>query len=252
MNTPAPQTPSFAVQAQHVAKSYTLYRQRSFLLHDALRKLTLRRKKSEPFWALRDVSFAIQPGETVAFLGTNGAGKSTLLSIVAGTMVPTKGTVETKGRVGALLELGAGFHPDLTGRENIELNASLLGMSRDRIESLFPSIVAYAELDEFIDVPLRAYSTGMQMRLGFSVAIHIDPEVLIMDEVFAVGDQHFQRKCMDSIAALMIKGVTLLFVSHSTDAIRNLCRRVIWLRDGRVEMDGPTDPVLKAYAKTAE
>jgi lipopolysaccharide transport system ATP-binding protein len=139
----------------------------------------------------------------------------------------------------------------LTGRENIELNAALLGMDGDQIERLLPSIIAFAELDEFIDVPLRSYSSGMQMRLGFSVAIHIDPEILVMDEVFAVGDQRFQRKCIERTQAMIKEGKTVLFVSHSPEAIRRLCRRVIWLRKGRVEMDGPTEAVLAAYTKAA-
>jgi ABC-type polysaccharide/polyol phosphate transport system ATPase subunit len=240
-----------AVRVSHLAKSYVLQRQRRYLVHDAARKLGLLRSQREVFWALSDVSFDIQRGETVAFLGTNGAGKSTLLSIIAGTMCPSRGTVEVQGRIGALLELGAGFHPDLTGRENIELNASLLGMGGDEIETLFPSIIGFAELDEFIDVPLRAYSSGMQMRLGFSVAIHVDPEIVVMDEVFAVGDQRFQRKCIERTQSMIGQGKTLLFVSHSADAIRRLCKRVIWLRGGRVEMDGPADPVLEAYAKAA-
>jgi lipopolysaccharide transport system ATP-binding protein len=240
-----------AVRVQHLAKSYVLQRQRRYLLHAALRKLALRSKQREVFWALEDVSFEIGRGDTVAFLGTNGAGKSTLLSIIAGTMSPSRGTVEVQGRIGALLELGAGFHPDLTGRENIELNAALLGMDGDQIERLLPSIIAFAELDEFIDVPLRSYSSGMQMRLGFSVAIHIDPEILVMDEVFAVGDQRFQRKCIERTQAMIKEGKTVLFVSHSPEAIRRLCRRVIWLRKGRVEMDGPTEAVLAAYTKAA-
>lgn len=240
-----------AVRVQHLAKSYILHRQRRYLLHDALRKLMARRKQREVFWALQDVSFDIAPGDTVAFLGTNGAGKSTLLSIIAGTMSPSRGSVQVNGRIGALLELGAGFHPDLTGRENIELNAALLGMHGQEIDELLPSIIAFAELEEFIDVPLRSYSSGMQMRLGFSVAIHIDPEILVMDEVFAVGDQRFQRKCVERTQEMIKQGKTVLFVSHSPEAIRRLCRRVIWLRAGKVEMDGPTEAVLQAYTNAA-
>ena len=240
-----------AVRVEHLAKSYVLQRQRRYLLHDAVRKLALRRKKREVFWALKDVSFTIRRGETVAFMGSNGAGKSTLLSIIAGTMVASQGSVEVGGRIGALLELGAGFHPDLTGRENIELNAALLGMDRAQIEQLLPSIIAFAELEQFIDVPLRTYSSGMGMRLGFSVAIHVDPEILVMDEVFAVGDQRFQRKCIERTKEMIGQGKTVLFVSHSPDAIRKICQRVIWLKGGRVEMDGPTDAVLEAYTKAS-
>lgn len=237
------------VRVEHLAKSYVLRRQRRFLLHDAVNKLMMRPKRREVYWAIKDVSFEIKRGETVAFLGRNGAGKSTLMSIIAGTMSPSRGTVEVNGRVGALLELGAGFHPDLTGRENVELNAALLGMTRAQITDLFPKIVEFAELEEFIDVPLRAYSSGMQMRLGFSVAIHMDPDLLVMDEVFAVGDARFQKKCVERTLGTISQGKTLLFVSHSADAIRQLCKRVIWLRKGVVELDGPTEEVLGAYAR---
>ncbi len=238
-----------AVRVRNLAKSYVLHHQRRFLLHDAVNKLMLRQKRREVYWALKDVSFDIHPGETVAFLGRNGAGKSTLLSIIAGTMKPSRGSAEVNGRVGALLELGAGFHPDLTGRENMELNAALLGLTRRQIDELFPTIVEFAELEEFIDVPLRAYSSGMQMRLGFSVAIHMDPDILVMDEVFAVGDARFQKKCVERTQTMIRRDKTLLFVSHSPDAIRRLCARVIWLRKGMVAMDGPTDEVLEAYAR---
>jgi len=155
--------------------------------------------------------------------------------------------VSVKGRVGALLELGAGFHPDLTGRENVYLNASLLGLQRDETEEQFDRIVAYSELQDFIDVPLRTYSSGMQVRLGFAVAIHIHPEILIMDEVMSVGDQSFQTKCMKSIRAFQAEGHTILFVSHSPLQVRELCRRVIWLDHGRMKMDGSTEEVLTAY-----
>ncbi len=245
--TRLPNTP-VAVRLVGVSKRYILQRQKPFLVHDAVRRL-LGRRSGEEFWALRDVTFEVRSGETVALMGGNGAGKSTTLGIVARTIRPTSGEVEVNGRVGALLELGAGFHPDLTGRENIYLNASLLGLSREEVEHQFRKIVAFSELFDFIDVPLRNYSSGMQVRLGFSVAIHIRPEILLMDEVFAVGDAHFQRKCIERVMDFKRQGKTLLFVSHSPESVKRLCERVIWLDHGRVRADGPTDEILPAYAE---
>lgn len=231
-----------------VSKRYFLQKQKPFLVHDAVRRL-LGRRSGEEFWALRDVSFEIRRGESVALMGGNGAGKSTTLGIVARTIRPTTGTVEVNGRIGALLELGAGFHPDLTGRENIYLNASLLGLNREEVERHFHKIVVFSELMDFIDVPLRNYSSGMHVRLGFSVAVHINPDILLMDEVFAVGDAHFQRKCIERIMALKKAGKTLLLVSHNPESVKLLCERVIWLDHGRVRADGPTHEILPVYAQ---
>lgn len=250
--TNQPQRPNgerpWAVRLERVSKRYVLHKQKPFLVHDVARRI-LGKRSGEEFWALHDVSFEVRRGEAVALMGGNGAGKSTTLGIVARTIRPTSGAVEVYGRVGALLELGAGFHPDLTGRENIYLNASLLGLGRDEVERQFRKIVAFSELFDFIDVPLRNYSSGMQVRLGFSVAIHIQPDILLMDEVFAVGDAHFQRKCIERVMAFKEAGKTLLFVSHNPDSVRRLCERVIWLDHGRVRADGPTDDILKAYAQ---
>lgn len=237
------------ISFQAVSKCYMLRTKKQYLVHDLARKVLKRRKRVEPFWALRDVSFNVRSGEAVAFVGGNGAGKSTVLSLVAGTVFPTSGHIHVRGRIGALLELGAGFHPDMTGRENIYLNASLLGMSQDQIDEHYEAIIAFSELGQFIDAPLRTYSSGMQVRLGFSVAIHIDPDVLIMDEVLAVGDQHFQKKCQRRIDALREQNKTLLFVSHSPDAVRQICRRVIWLDQGRLVADGDVDVILPEYEK---
>lgn len=236
------------IRLSHVSKRFWLQKQKPFLVHDALKRL-LGRRSGEEFWALRDVSFEVRRGEAVALMGGNGAGKSTTLGIVAQTIRPTSGTVEVHGRVGALLELGAGFHPDLTGRENIYLNASLLGLHRAEIEENFRRIVNFSELADFIDVPLRNYSSGMYVRLGFSVAIHIHPEILLMDEVFAVGDAHFQQKCIKRVLGFKAEGKTLLFVSHNPDSVRRICDRVIWLDHGHIRMDGPTAEVLKAYGE---
>lgn len=239
-----------AIIFTNVGKRYYLHRrQQNFILHDAIRRVLGSRKHLEEFWALKDVSFEIPFGQSVAFIGSNGAGKSTLLGLVAGTVYPTVGDARVCGRVGALLELGAGFHYDLTGRENVFLNASLLGMHRSEVEELYEQIVDFSELRDFMDIPLRNYSSGMQVRLGFSVAIHTDPEILIMDEVLAVGDQHFQQKCIKRVQEFRDKKRTLLFVSHGIDAITTLCERVIWLDHGQVRMDDLTPKVLPEYQK---
>lgn len=235
------------ISFEKVSKQYQLRLQKSYIVHEAVRKIMRKRAPMEEFWALRDVSFSVQPGETVAFVGGNGAGKSTLLGLVAGTLFPTSGHITVRGRIGALLELGAGFHPDLSGRENIFLNASLLGMQREEVEACYEEIVAFAELGDFIDAPLRTYSSGMHVRLGFSVAVHIDPQILIVDEVLAVGDLHFQTKCAKHLARLKESGCTLLFVSHSATAVEKHCQRVIWLDHGRLKADGPIKDVLPAY-----
>jgi ABC-type polysaccharide/polyol phosphate transport system ATPase subunit len=201
----------------------------------------------EPFYALKDVSFRIQPGEGVALIGTNGAGKSTLLSLVAGVAESDMGSVRVKGRISALLQLGAGFHADLTGAENVRLNAALLGMSRRRTDELFEEIVDFAGIEEFIQEPLRTYSSGMTMRLAFAVAMCLDPDVFITDEVLAVGDHAFQAKCREKIVGLKRAGKTLLCVSHAAHGVLDLCERGLWLERGEIVRDGPLSEVLKAY-----
>jgi ABC-type polysaccharide/polyol phosphate transport system ATPase subunit len=198
---------------------------------------------------LKQVSFRLERGESVAVVGSNGAGKSTLLSLVVGLAEPSAGRVMVNGRVAALLELGSGFHPDLTGAENLRLNASLLGLSRKRTAEVQDRIVEFSGIEEFIDQPLRTYSSGMVMRLAFSVAIQIDPDILIIDEVLAVGDQNFQAKCFDKIAELKGAGKTLLFVSHSSVLVQQLCERALWLQHGEVMMDGAAAEVIQAYAR---
>jgi ABC-type polysaccharide/polyol phosphate transport system ATPase subunit len=199
------------------------------------------------FYALRNVSFDIGKGENVAIVGSNGAGKSTLLSLVAGLSVPDEGSVSVNGRVAALLELGSGFSPDLTGAENIMLNAALLGLSRKKAREAFEPIVEFSGLGEFIDEPLRTYSSGMVMRLAFSVAISIDPDFLIIDEVIAVGDQAFQAKCFEKIFELKNAGKGFLCVSHATALVQKLCDRALWLDHGELMMDGPVADVIAAY-----
>jgi lipopolysaccharide transport system ATP-binding protein len=207
-----------------------------------------RRDPQRDFYALKDVSFRIGEGERVAIIGRNGAGKSTLLSLVCGLSTPEKGRVDVTGRVAALLELGAGFHPDLTGAENVYLNASLLGFTFARTRELFDGIVEFSGVGEFIGEPLRTYSTGMMMRLAFSVALNLEPTILIIDEVLGVGDQAFQEKCFDRILELRDSGRTLLCVSHSPAILLKLCTRAIWLERGELRMDGKAEEVLQSYA----
>ncbi len=199
--------------------------------------------------ALRDVSVSVDPGEAVGLVGRNGSGKTTLLRLISGIIKPTAGRVEAGGRIASLLELGAGFHPDFTGRENVYLNGSIHGLSRARVREAMDEIVAFAELERFIDLPVRTYSSGMFMRLGFSVAAHIEADVLLLDEVFAVGDEQFQRKCFGKVAEFKNRGGTILFVSHDAQAVERLCDRAVLLREGEVEFDGDTREAISAYRR---
>jgi ABC-type polysaccharide/polyol phosphate transport system ATPase subunit len=198
-------------------------------------------------WALRDVTLQAEPGAALGLVGRNGSGKTTLLRLLSGIFKPTSGRVAVGGRVGSLLELGAGFHPDFTGRENVYLNGSIHGLSRARIREVMDEIVAFAELERFIDLPVRTYSSGMYMRLGFSVAAHIEADVLLLDEVFAVGDEDFQRKCFAKIAEFKRRGGTIVFVSHDAQAVERLCDRAVLLRQGMVAFDGPTREAIAHY-----
>jgi len=199
------------------------------------------------FWALHDVSFSVKRGEAFAIIGGNGAGKSTLLKLLTGIMRQTRGTIRVAGRISALIEVSAGFHPDLTGRENVYLNGAILGMSREEIRRRFDTIVAFSGLEEFIDTPVKRYSSGMFARLGFSVAAHVDPDVLLVDEVLSVGDYIFQRKCVDRMNEVIASGSTIVFVSHNLRAVANLCPRSLLLERGRVQMVGPTEDVIRTY-----
>jgi lipopolysaccharide transport system ATP-binding protein len=205
----------------------------------------------ESVWALKDVDFEVPPGETLGLIGHNGAGKSTLLKVLSRITVPTEGRTEVYGRIGSLLEVGTGFHPDLTGRENVYLNGAILGIRRAEIARKFERIVAFSELEKFIDTPVKWYSSGMYLRLAFSVAAHLDTEVLFMDEVLAVGDVGFQQKCLDKMHEIRSEGRTVLFVSHSMAAVTRLCKRVIWLDRGRVVQDGPAHEVVNEYLGTS-
>jgi lipopolysaccharide transport system ATP-binding protein len=212
-----------------------------------LATLGMRKKKKDYFWALSDASFDIKKGENVGIIGLNGAGKSTLLKVLSRIVTPTTGEARINGRLGALLEVGTGFHQELTGRENTYLYGSILGMTRAEVEAKFDAIIAFAEISEFIDMPVKRYSSGMYVRLAFSVAAHLDPDILLLDEVLAVGDAAFQRKCMNFARSLEKKGSTILFVSHNMYSIKTMCQRVIYLKKGKIVFDGPTSEGLKLY-----
>lgn len=205
------------------------------------------KRSIETFWALDDVSFDVYKGEVVGLIGRNGSGKSTMLKIIAGLFQPTKGSVHVKGRIVPMLELGSGFDPELTGRENVYLNGAILGYTEKFLNERFDEILEFSELGNFIDVPLKTYSSGMMMRLAFSIATIVQPEVLIVDEILAVGDEAFQRKSRAKMMELMSGGTTVLYVSHSLDQIRELCDRVVWLDHGKVVMVGSADKVCDAY-----
>ncbi|MHC9085644.1 ABC transporter ATP-binding protein [Luteimonas sp. RIT-PG2_3] len=225
-------------------KSYHMYERPSHRLWQSL--MGKRKSFYRDFWALRDVSLDVRRGETVGIIGRNGSGKSTLLQMIAGTLTPTTGTVGVKGRVAALLELGSGFNPEFTGRENVYLNAAILGMRRDQIEARMESILAFAEIGEFIDQPVRSYSSGMAVRLAFAVMAHVDAEILIIDEALAVGDAFFSQKCMRFLRKFKETG-TLLFVSHDAAAVVNLCERAVWLENGVLRLQGASQDVMEAY-----
>ncbi len=237
-----------ALRFENVTKRFTLEHDRPRSYKEAFVALFRgRRRVRERLVALDDVSFDLEHGGTLGLAGPNGTGKSTALKLAARILEPTSGRVLVNGRVAALLELGAGFHPDLSGRENVFLNGSLMGLSRREMDRRLEAIVAFSEIERFIDMPIKHYSSGMRMRLGFATAIHVDPDILLIDEVLAVGDQAFQNKCRDRIAELRKAGVTIVLVSHSIQAIRDLCQRTLWLEGGRVQAYGPTDDVVEAY-----
>ena len=234
-----------AIEITDVSKRFRLYHERYPSVKE--RVIHLGRVPYEEFWALRDVSLEIKEGETVGLLGHNGSGKSTLLKCIAGILQPTKGDVRTVGRLAALLELGAGFHPDLTGRENVFLNGAVLGLPRRLIEQKFDEIVAFAELEQFIDNQVKHYSSGMFVRLGFAVAVNVEPDILLVDEVLAVGDESFQRKCLDRVKQFQRDGRTIIVVSHSPDLVRSLCDRAAVLDHGVVVGEGTPGVVIRTY-----
>ena len=248
-----------AVEMDHVYKKF-----RKGELYDSLRdllpaltgRLFRRRQPTElgtrEFWAVRDVSFEVKRGEAFGVIGSNGAGKSTMLKLLSGIMEPTRGTLAVRGRLSALIEVGAGFHPDLTGRENVFLNGTIYGMTRREIAARFDEIVAFSGLDEFIDTPVKRYSSGMFARLGFSVAAHVNPDILIVDEVLSVGDYVFQQKCVERMTDVLRSGATVVFVSHNLQAVGGLCGRALLMDRGQAVAIGPTDEVIRTYLSRVE
>ena len=238
-----------AVRFEHVSKSYPIYSQiltglKASLLHAPQ---TLQRFRRHRFMALNDVSFEVEQGESVGLIGSNGSGKSTTLALIAGVLRAQSGRVEVRGRVCPLLELGAGFHPELTGRENIFLNGILLGLTRREVVAKLDEIVAFSELEPFLDQPIRTYSSGMIARLGFSVAAHLDPEILLIDEILAVGDLRFQAKCRDKVEEFKKRQVTVILVSHSLAEVCSFCKRAIWLKDGKMAANGEPSLIIPRY-----
>ncbi len=241
------------VELRHVSKLYRIQCERasSFLELFAEGFRPWRRREYREIWALRDVSLGVSQGETVGIIGPNGAGKSTVLKLIARVLEPTGGEIVARGRVSSLLELGTGFHPDLTGRDNVFLYGSLLGFSRREMARRFDNIVEFSGIGGVIDMPVKRYSSGMYLRLAFSVAIHVEPDVLLVDEVFAVGDQSFQDRCLRRIQKLQYQGVTILFVSHNMETVRQMCARALWLDQGNVRADGPAERVVEWYLNEA-
>lgn len=239
-----------AIEVRNVSKKFRLYKERNQSLKSAL----LRGKASihEDFWALKNVSLEIQPGETFGLIGNNGSGKSTLLKCLAKILYPNSGDIVMRGRVAALLEVGSGFHPELSGRENIYLNGSILGMSKKEIQSKFDAIVDFSGVREFIDQPVKNYSSGMYVRLGFSVAIHVNPDILLVDEVLAVGDESFQTKCFEKFREFRAAGKTVIIVSHALGSMVKMCDRVAWIDQGSLHTVGKPDDVVAAYRRATQ
>ena len=234
-----------AIELAEVSKRFQLQEGRT--LREFVPALFRGRGWSPPFYALRDVSFRVARGETLGLIGVNGSGKSTILKLIAGVMAPSEGEINVYGRVSPLIELGAGFHPDLTGRENVFLNASILGMSRKEVSARFDEIISFAELWDFVDTPVKRYSSGMYIRLGFSVAVHSDPEILLIDEVLAVGDAVFQEKCLAKMQEFRSRGVTIVLVSHSMPLVQDFCQRALLISGGHLLADGAPAEVVQRY-----
>lgn len=241
-----------AVSVENVSMKFNLSQEVVDNLKEYVIKLLKRELFFQEFWALKDITFQVKKGEKVGIIGLNGAGKSTLLKLISGVMKPTTGTIKVNGSIAPLLELGGGFDPNYTGRENIYLRGALLGYSKEFIESKFDEIVEFAELEEFIDVPIKNYSSGMISRLGFSISTMVQPQILILDEVLAAGDAKFRKKSQDRMNSMLNEKTTVILVSHSMAQIRNLCTRALWLEDGRLVMDGPSKEVTESYLKSIE
>lgn len=236
-----------AIKVSHVSKHFNVYYDKANTLKERI--IFFNRNKKEVRNVLKDVSVDIKKGETVALIGVNGSGKSTLLKLITKIIYPNSGKISVNGKLTSLLELGAGFHPDFSGRENIYFNASIFGLTKAEIDKRIDRIIEFSELKEFIDNPIRTYSSGMYMRLAFAVAINVDADILLIDEILAVGDQHFQEKCLNKMKELKEQGKTMVFVSHSMSSVKFLCDRSIWLSNGVIRMDGKTEDVIKEYLK---
>ncbi|MGI9092016.1 MAG: ABC transporter ATP-binding protein [Mycobacteriales bacterium] len=245
MTTRASASGPVVIRVSDVSKRFRIHKDKS--LKERLVNFNRSRRHTEDFWALRNVSCEVHAGQTLGLIGANGSGKSTLLKVIGGILTPTEGIVERRGRIAALLELGAGFHGDLTGRENVYLNASILGLSKSQVDQYFDAIVDFSGIEPFIDTQVKFYSSGMYVRLAFAVAVHVDPEILLIDEVLAVGDEPYQRKCMERIKAFQREGRTIVFVTHGLDSIRQLCDRVIMLDHGIAIADGSPVEAIRTF-----
>lgn len=237
----------YSIVVKNMTKKFKVYYDKPNTLKERL--VFWKRNKIEYRTILSNIDLKIKKGETVALIGTNGSGKSTLLKLMTKIIYPNKGTVKTYGKLTSLLELGAGFHEDFTGRENIYFNASIFGLTRSEIDKKIDDIIAFSELENFIDNPIRTYSSGMYMRLAFSVAINVDADILLVDEILAVGDQHFQDKCFAKLKELKNSDKTIVIVSHSLESVKKLCDRAVWIKDGKIELDGKTSKVIDEYLK---
>jgi ABC-type polysaccharide/polyol phosphate transport system ATPase subunit len=237
-----------AVSVEHVSKRFRMYHERN----DSLKSMVMRGKKSvhEDFWALKDVSFEVPHGSTFGLIGKNGSGKSTLLKCLAKILWPEEGSITARGKQASLLEVGSGFHPELSGRENVFLNGSILGMSRKEVARKFDDIVSFSGVGNFIDQPVKNYSSGMYVRLGFSVAVAVTPDILVVDEVLAVGDATFRKRCQTKFKEMKDEGRTVILVSHSMGTVKDMCDQVAWLNEGELKMIGPTKKVVSAYEAT--
>ena len=240
---------NIAIKVIDMTKSFKLYYDRPNTLKE---RIVFMNKKTENRTVLKGINLEVEKGETVALIGVNGSGKSTLLKLMTKIMYPTKGKIITNGKLTSLLELGAGFHPDFTGRENIYFNASIFGLTRKEIDARLDQIIEFSELGDLIDSPVRTYSSGMYMRLAFSVAINVDAEILLIDEILAVGDQHFQDKCYKKLHELKKSDKTIVIVTHDLNAVKNLCTRAVWINQGEIRMDGKPKEVIEEYLKVCE
>lgn len=244
------QETEFAIQVVNMSKQFKIYYDKPSTLKERL--VFWNKTKRENRIILEDINLTIQHGETVALIGTNGSGKSTLLKLMTKIIYPTEGQITINGKLTSLLELGAGFHPDFTGRENIYFNAAIFGLTKKEIEARIDDIISFSELEEFIDNPVRTYSSGMYMRLAFSVAINVDAEILLIDEILAVGDQHFQEKCFKRMHELKQSGKTIVIVTHDLGKVQELCNRAVWIYDGKIRLDGNPKDVVEEYWKVCQ